>query len=110
MAFRSFEISIPRRPIRTSWRLTRNLFVNHKLSINNIAQTLDETYKNSVSTLIEQGIIQDRGSVCREERQFKQSSLFGFRLKNSGGTDSQTEQRQTPGSSERKGSSQYRER
>jgi hypothetical protein len=48
--------------------------------------------------------------VCREERQLKQSSsLFGFRLKNSGGTESPTEKRQTPGSSERMGASHYRE-
>jgi hypothetical protein len=86
-----------------------NLFLNYKLSINNIARTLDETYKNAVSTLIEQGIIQDRRSVCREERQLKQSSLFGFRLKKSGSTDSLAQQRQTPGSSKRMGSSQDRE-
>lgn len=61
-----------------------NLFLNYKLSINDIAKTLDETYKHAVSILIEQGIIQERRSVCREERQPKQLSLFSFRLKNSG--------------------------
>ena len=61
-----------------------NLFLNYKLSINDIAKTLDETYKNAVNILIEQGIIQERRSVCREERQLKQLSLFNFRLKNLG--------------------------
>ena len=61
-----------------------NLFLNYKLSIKDIAKTLDETYKHAVSILMEQGIIQERRSVCREERQLKQLSLFNFRLKNSG--------------------------
>ena len=61
-----------------------NLFLNYKLSIKDIVKTLDETYKHAVSILIEQGIIQERRSVCREERQLKQLSLFNFRLKNSG--------------------------
>jgi hypothetical protein len=61
-----------------------NLFLNYKLSIKDIAKTLDETYKHAVSILIEQGIIQERRSVCREERQLKQLSLFSSRLKNSG--------------------------
>ena len=60
-----------------------NLFLNYKLSINEIAKTLDETYKHAVGILIEQGIIQERRSVCREP-QLKQTSLFSSRLKNSG--------------------------
>ena len=60
-----------------------NLFVNYKLSINDIVKTLDETYKHAVSVLIEKGIIQERRSVCREERPVKQPSLFSSRLKNS---------------------------
>jgi hypothetical protein len=86
-----------------------NLFLNHKLSISNIAQTLDETYKNAVSTLIEQGIIQDRRSVSREGPQLKQSSLFGFRLKKLGVINS-TEQKQNLGGSKKMGSSQYHEK
>jgi len=61
-----------------------NLFLNYKLSINDVAKTLDETYKHAVSILIEQGIIQERRSVCREERDVKHLSLFNSRLKNSG--------------------------
>jgi hypothetical protein len=60
-----------------------NLFVNYKLSINDIVKTLDETHKHAISVLIEQGIIQERRRVCREERQLKQPSLFSSRLKNS---------------------------
>jgi len=60
-----------------------NLFVNYKLSINDIVKTLDETYKHAVSVLIEQGILQERRSVNRNERPLKQRSLFSSRLKNS---------------------------
>ena len=60
-----------------------NLFLNYKLSIKDIVKTLDETYRHAVSVLIEQGIIQERRSVCREERPVKQPSLFSSRLKNS---------------------------
>ena len=60
-----------------------NLFLNYKLSINDIVKTLDETYKHAVSVLIEQGILQERRSVCRDERPLKQRSLFSSRLKNS---------------------------
>ena len=62
-----------------------NLFLNYKLSIKDIAKTLDETYKHAVSILIEQGIIQERRSVSREEHQLKQLSLFSSRLRKSGG-------------------------
>ena len=41
-----------------------NLFLNYKLSINDIAKTLDESYKHAVSILIEQGIIQDNCLFC----------------------------------------------
>ena len=67
-----------------------NLFLNYELTINDIAKTLDETYKHVVSVLIEQGIIQERRSVCREEPQLKQLSLFSSRLKHFGETDSGT--------------------
>ena len=67
-----------------------NLFLNYALSINDIAKTLDETYRHVASVLIEQGIIQERRRVSREERQLKQLSLFSSRLKNSGETDSRT--------------------
>jgi len=60
-----------------------HLFLNYKLSISDVAKTLDETYKHAVSVLIEQGIIQERRSVSREEPEEKQMSLFGFRLRNS---------------------------
>ena len=59
-----------------------HLFLNYKLSINDVAKTLDESYKHTVSILIEQGIIQERRSVSREP-QPKQTSLFGSRLKRS---------------------------
>jgi len=61
-----------------------HLFLNYKLSIKDVAKTLDETYKHAVSVLIEQGIIQERRSVSREEPQSKPTSLFGSRLRNSG--------------------------
>jgi len=64
-----------------------NLFLNYKLSINDIAKTLDETYKHAVCVLIEQGIIRERRSVSREVRQPKPSSLFRSRLKDSEDTD-----------------------
>ena len=60
-----------------------NLFLNYKLSIKDIAKTLDETYKHAVKVLIEQGIIQERRSVSREEPEVKQGSLLGSRLKKS---------------------------
>jgi hypothetical protein len=59
-----------------------HLFLNYKLSINDVAKTLDESYKHTVSILIEQGIIQERRCVSREP-QPKQTSLFGSRLKHS---------------------------
>ena len=59
-----------------------HLFLNYKLSINDVAKTLDESYKHTVSILIEQGIIQERRSISREP-QLKQTSLFGSRLKHS---------------------------
>ena len=62
-----------------------NLFLNYKLSIKDIAKTLDETYKHAVSILIEQGIIQERRRVTREEHQIKQVSLFSSRLRSSEG-------------------------
>jgi hypothetical protein len=58
-----------------------NLFLNYKLSIKEIAKTLDETYRHAVKVLIEQGIIQERRGVSREEPEVKQKSLFGSRLK-----------------------------
>jgi len=61
-----------------------HLFLNYKLSIKDLAKTLDETYKHAVNVLIEQGVIQERRSVSREESEPKQTSLFGSRLKNSG--------------------------
>lgn len=62
-----------------------HLFLNYKLSISDVAKTLDETYKHAVSVLIEQGIIQERRSVSRkEEPQAKQTSLLSSRLKHSG--------------------------
>jgi len=60
-----------------------HLFLNYKLSINDVVKTLDESYKHAVSVLIEQGIIQERRRVSREESQPKQTSLFGSRLKRS---------------------------
>jgi len=63
-----------------------HLFLNYRLSIHEIAKTLDETYQRAVKILIEQGIIQERRSLCREEDQQK-LSLFISRLKNSGGND-----------------------
>ena len=65
-----------------------NLVLNYQLKIADIAKTLDETYKHVASVLIEQGIIQERRSVSREERQLKHQSLFSSRLKNSGEPDS----------------------
>jgi hypothetical protein len=62
-----------------------NLFLNYKLSIKDIAKTLDETYKHAVRVLIEQGILQERRSVSREEHQLKQVSLFSSRFRNSDG-------------------------
>ena len=59
-----------------------HLFLNYKLSIKDVAKTLDESYKHTVSILIEQGIIQERRSVSREP-QPKQTSLFGSRLRRS---------------------------
>jgi hypothetical protein len=64
-----------------------NLFLNYKLSIKDIAKTLDETYKHAVSTLIEQVIIEERRGANREERQLRQLSLFIFILKKSGRND-----------------------
>jgi hypothetical protein len=61
-----------------------NLFLNYGMSIKDIARTLDETYRRAVSVLIEQGIIEERRRVCREESQPKQRSLFGSRLKHPG--------------------------
>ena len=63
-----------------------HLFLNYRLSIHEVAKTLDETYQRAVHILIEQGIIQERRRVCREEHQQK-LSLFGSRLKNSEGSD-----------------------
>ena len=60
-----------------------HLFLNYKLSIKEVAKTLDESYKHAVGVLIEQGIIQERRGVSREESQPKQTSLFGSRLKHS---------------------------
>ena len=51
--------------------------------IHEIARTLDETYKRAVNILIEQGIIHEPRSLCREEHHQK-LSLFNSRLKNSG--------------------------
>ena len=65
-----------------------NLFLNYQLTIKDIAKTLDETYKHVARVLIEEGIIQERRSVSREERQPKHLSLFSSRLKNSGEGDS----------------------
>jgi hypothetical protein len=59
-----------------------HLFLNYKLSINDVVKTLDESYKHAVNVLIEQGIIQERRRVSREESQPK-TSLFGSRLKHS---------------------------
>ena len=61
-----------------------HLFLNYRLSIKEVAKTLDESYKHAVRVLIEQGIIQERRSVSREESQEKQTSLFGSRLRNPG--------------------------
>jgi hypothetical protein len=63
-----------------------NLFLNYKLSIKEIAKTLDETQKHVVRVLIEQGFIQERRSMSRGEEapQPKQGSLFVSRLKKSG--------------------------
>ena len=62
-----------------------NLFLNYKLSIKDIAKTLDETQKHIVSVLIEQGFVQERRSIAREEApQPKQGSLFVSRLKKTG--------------------------
>jgi hypothetical protein len=61
-----------------------HLFLNYKLSISDVAKTLDETYQHAVRVLIEQGIIQERRSVSREESQPKQTSLFASRLRNPG--------------------------
>src|SRR5690349_16033313 len=61
-----------------------HLFLNYKLSIKEVAKTLDESYKHAVRVLIEQGIIQERRSVGREESHEKQTSLFGSRLRNPG--------------------------
>jgi hypothetical protein len=60
-----------------------HLFLNYKLSINDVVKILDESYKHAVSVLIEQGIIQERRRVRREESQPKQASLFSSRLKHS---------------------------
>ena len=62
-----------------------HLFLNYKLSIKEIAKTLDETYTHAVRVLIEQGIIRERRSVSREEPEVKHESLFGSRLKKSAG-------------------------
>jgi hypothetical protein len=61
-----------------------NLFLNYRMSIRDIAKTLDESYKRAVNVLIEEGVIQERRRVCREEPQPKHRSLFGSRLKNPG--------------------------
>jgi len=79
--------SPPRDSVQLAAELKRkiticNLFLNHGLSINDIAKTLDETYKHAVGILIEQEIIEERRSVSREKQQRKQLSLFGSRLKN----------------------------
>jgi hypothetical protein len=58
-----------------------HLFLNYKLPIHEVAKTLDETYKRAVNILIEQGIIQERRSLSRDEHQPK-LSLFSSRLKN----------------------------
>ena len=58
-----------------------HLFLNYKLSIHQLAKTLDETYQRAVNILIEQGIIQERRSQSRDEHQPK-LSLFSSRLKN----------------------------
>ena len=57
-----------------------HLFLNYKLPIREIAKTLDDTYKRAVNILIEQGIIQERRRLRREEQQQK-LSLFSSRLK-----------------------------
>ena len=64
------------------------LFLNYGLTIKVIAKTLDETHKHVASVLIEQGIVQERRSVSREEREPKHLSLFSSRLKSSGEADS----------------------
>ena len=73
MAFEFFEIGILRRLMQPSWVLRQsegspicNLFLNYKLSINDIVKTLDETYQHAVSVLIEQGITQERRSVLEK--------------------------------------------
>ena len=58
-----------------------HLFLNYKLSIHQLASTLDETYQRAVNILIEQGIIEERRSLSRDEHQPK-LSLFSSRLKN----------------------------
>ena len=63
-----------------------HLFLNYELPIHEIAKTLDETYKRAVNILIEQGIIHEPRSLCREEHHQK-LSLFNSRLKNSGCND-----------------------
>ena len=59
-----------------------NLFVNHKLALNEIVRLLDEDNGKVVLTLLEQRIIQDRrvnpnDAVDGEER--RKASLFSWR-------------------------------
>ena len=81
----SFAIDILLRLIRFNWhpdtkrKITIcHLFLNYKLSIKDVAKTLDETYKHAVSVLIEQGIIQERRSVSREEATAKANIVIWF--------------------------------
>ena len=50
-----------------------HLLLNDKLSIHKITKTPDETYRRAVNILMEQGIIQEQRSLCRDEYQQKLS-------------------------------------
>jgi hypothetical protein len=53
-----------------------NLFVNHKLPIDDIVRVLDEDYGRVVVTLIEQGLVHERRKTRREAVQPNKRALL----------------------------------
>jgi hypothetical protein len=52
-------------PITKRKQTVCNLFVNHELSIDDVARVLDEEYGRVVNILIEQGFLHDRRKMPR---------------------------------------------
>jgi hypothetical protein len=60
---------------------TCNLFINHRLAIADIVRVLDETNGRAISTLIEQGVIEDRRKVARPVNNPLSPQEVGFSFK-----------------------------